>query len=113
MMAEKARLFADETTRAKILSTRNPATIKKLGRQVRNFDHHVRMSICVEARGHAGLFELASARVVFIFLSREFFAKRPPSPTTVAHRCGRRAARILFLPGTLQSFRRTLQCTKN
>ena len=47
MMAEKARLFADEITRAKILSTRNPATIKKLGREVRNFDHHVRMSICV------------------------------------------------------------------
>ncbi len=38
MMAEKARLFGDETIRARILTTRDPKTAKELGRQVKNFD---------------------------------------------------------------------------
>ena len=50
MMAEKARLFADEVTRAKILSTRDASVIKKLGRQVRNFNSNV----CVERAYKAG-----------------------------------------------------------
>ena len=37
MMAEKARLFGDEHTRAKILATDSPRDHKALGRQVRNF----------------------------------------------------------------------------
>ncbi|MGV3621240.1 MAG: NADAR family protein [Archangium sp.] len=38
MMAEKARLFRDEETLAKILHTQEPAAVKKLGREVRNYD---------------------------------------------------------------------------
>ncbi len=38
MMAEKARLFADEEVRARILATNDPAKAKKLGREVRGFD---------------------------------------------------------------------------
>ncbi|MBO0937330.1 NADAR family protein [Fibrella sp. HMF5335] len=37
MMAEKARLFNDEETRAKILTSKTPGEAKKLGREVRNF----------------------------------------------------------------------------
>jgi len=38
MMAEKARLFGDEGTRAKILATADPGKVKALGRKVRDFD---------------------------------------------------------------------------
>ena len=38
MMAEKARLFGDTEVRDRILSEYNQMTIKKLGRQVRNYD---------------------------------------------------------------------------
>jgi len=38
MMAEKARLFGDEETRAKVIASRTPAEAKKLGRAVKNFD---------------------------------------------------------------------------
>lgn len=38
MMAEKARLFADEETREKILRAVSPEAAKQLGRQVRGFD---------------------------------------------------------------------------
>lgn len=38
MMAEKARLFKDEATLAKILKSNSPAEAKKLGRQVKNFN---------------------------------------------------------------------------
>ncbi|PTT79302.1 DUF1768 domain-containing protein [Pelomonas sp. HMWF004] len=41
MMAEKARLFADEGTRARILAARTPAEAKKLGRGVAGFDDAV------------------------------------------------------------------------
>lgn len=37
MMAAKARCFHDEFMLHKILAEKNPAVIKKLGRQVRNF----------------------------------------------------------------------------
>ena len=37
MMGEKARLFGDEETRAKILASNHPGDAKKLGRQVRGF----------------------------------------------------------------------------
>ena len=39
MMAEKARLFSDDAILAKILDAPHPGAAKKLGRQVRNFDH--------------------------------------------------------------------------
>lgn len=38
MMAEKARIFCDEKTREKILCTADPERIKKLGREVKNFN---------------------------------------------------------------------------
>ena len=38
MMAEKARLFHDETKLSKIIDARSPAIAKKLGRQVASFD---------------------------------------------------------------------------
>jgi ribA/ribD-fused uncharacterized protein len=41
MMAEKARLFGDEESRAKILATDDPAYAKKLGRGVKSFDEAV------------------------------------------------------------------------
>lgn len=53
MMAEKARLFGDEATRAKILATHDPAEAKALGREVRDFDEarwrEHRFGIVVEA----------------------------------------------------------------
>ena len=38
MMAQKARLFNDEETLAKIIAAKTPAEAKKLGRAVRNFN---------------------------------------------------------------------------
>lgn len=38
MMAEKARLFKDETALAEIIKTKNPSNAKKLGRSVQGFD---------------------------------------------------------------------------
>ena len=38
MMAEKARLFGDQETLAKIMATTNPREHKELGRQVKGFD---------------------------------------------------------------------------
>jgi ribA/ribD-fused uncharacterized protein len=48
MMAEKARLFEDAETRAKILSTQSPDHMKKLGREVRNFNPRVWDAHCDE-----------------------------------------------------------------
>ncbi len=48
MMAEKARLFRDEETRARILRAQCPDVMKKLGRQVRNFDESVWEEHCDE-----------------------------------------------------------------
>ncbi len=41
MMAEKARLFGDEETRARILKTTSPGEAKRFGRDVRGFDESV------------------------------------------------------------------------
>ncbi|TGE26679.1 NADAR family protein [Hymenobacter metallicola] len=38
MMAEKARLFQDEPTRAAILAAKTPNDAKRLGRKIKNFD---------------------------------------------------------------------------
>ena len=40
MMAEKARLFADDVALEKILAASSPAQAKKLGRTVKGFDEH-------------------------------------------------------------------------
>ena len=41
MMAEKARLFADEATLARILAARSPAEAKKLGREIQGFQPEI------------------------------------------------------------------------
>ncbi|MCB1515203.1 MAG: NADAR family protein [Hyphomicrobiaceae bacterium] len=41
MMAEKARLFGDEATRAKVLAASSPGAAKALGREVSGFDDAV------------------------------------------------------------------------
>lgn len=51
MMAEKARLFADEATRAAILQAPHPDEAKKLGRSVQNFN---------ETRWNATRFEVVA-----------------------------------------------------
>lgn len=38
MMAEKAKLFGDESTASRIMAAKHPAEVKKLGREVRDFD---------------------------------------------------------------------------
>jgi ribA/ribD-fused uncharacterized protein len=59
MMAEKARLFADEEIRSKILTATHPKQAKDYGRKVRNFDpvlwEEQRLSIVV--RGNLAKFE--------------------------------------------------------
>jgi ribA/ribD-fused uncharacterized protein len=59
MMAEKARLFADEEIRSKILTVQHPKQAKDYGRKVRNFDPTLwekqRLSIVVE--GNLAKFE--------------------------------------------------------
>jgi ribA/ribD-fused uncharacterized protein len=53
MMAEKAALFGDQATRARVLQAPNPGAAKALGRQVRGFDEATwmehRFSIVVRA----------------------------------------------------------------
>lgn len=41
MMAEKARLFGDDDVLRQILLSDNPEKIKKLGREIRGFDHEI------------------------------------------------------------------------
>lgn len=58
MMAEKARLFGDEGTRAKILATASPRQQKRLGRQVEGFDDAVwdRERVGIVVRGNLAKF---------------------------------------------------------
>lgn len=59
MMAEKARLFDDETTRQRILAAPSPSVAKKLGREVAHFDENAwageRFSLVV--RGNQAKFQ--------------------------------------------------------
>ncbi|WP_427965751.1 NADAR family protein [Altererythrobacter sp.] len=48
MMAEKARVFGDEQTRAQILEARDPGTQKALGRRVRGFSQDEWDSVACE-----------------------------------------------------------------
>jgi ribA/ribD-fused uncharacterized protein len=58
MMAEKARLFGDDETRAKILAAAHPHAAKKLGRQVKGFDENLWCSARwdIVTRGNAAKF---------------------------------------------------------
>lgn len=48
MMAEKARLFDNEEIRKKIIECKSPAEVKKLGRQVTNFNQEIWQNNCFE-----------------------------------------------------------------
>ena len=48
MMAEKARLFGDEETRAQILKAGGPKAAKQLGRQVKGFKEDVWVEACLK-----------------------------------------------------------------
>lgn len=58
MMAEKARLFGDSETRAKILASDSPREHKALGRQVRGFDQALweRERLAIVIRGNVAKF---------------------------------------------------------
>jgi ribA/ribD-fused uncharacterized protein len=58
MMAEKARLFADEETRQAIVGAKTAAEAKNLGRQVRNYDDQAWSNARFEAvvRGNVAKF---------------------------------------------------------
>lgn len=58
MMAEKARLFRDESTRAKILASSSPREHKALGRAVANFDSAAWEAACLDivVRGNLAKF---------------------------------------------------------
>jgi ribA/ribD-fused uncharacterized protein len=58
MMAEKARLFGDEETRARILATDSPREHKALGRRVKGFDAARWTEVCREIvyRGNVAKF---------------------------------------------------------
>ena len=58
MMAEKARLFGDSETRAKILASDSPREHKALGRQVRGFDQALweRERLAIVIRGNLAKF---------------------------------------------------------
>jgi len=48
MMAEKARLFGDNESLAKIMASKSPREQKKLGRKVKNFDPFKWSEVCKE-----------------------------------------------------------------
>jgi hypothetical protein len=72
VMAEKARLFDDEATRAAILQARHPNDAKKLGRGVQNFDgarwEAARFNIVVQ--GNAAKFSQHPALQEFLLQTR-------------------------------------------
>lgn len=59
MMAEKARLFGDEETRARIVEADGPDAAKKLGRRVRGFEESVleRERFAIVVAGNRAKFE--------------------------------------------------------
>jgi len=48
MMVEKAKLFNDNHIVSEIFKTSNPATVKALGRKVKNFDYYVWLRHCFD-----------------------------------------------------------------
>lgn len=68
MMAEKARLFEDSDTEEKIMLNQDPAKIKTLGRQVKNFDEMLwnkyKYTIVLEGNFH----KFSQNRSLFYFL---------------------------------------------
>lgn len=73
MMAEKARLFHDESTLAEVLDAQSPAIAKKLGRKVAGFNDQVwlphRWDIVV--RGNAAKFSQHESLKAFLLQTRD------------------------------------------
>ena len=55
MMASKARLFGDDTALSAILASDDPREQKRLGRQVRHFDHELWQTLCENIVLHGNL----------------------------------------------------------
>ena len=55
MMASKARLFGDDTALSAILASDDPREQKRLGRQVRHFDHDLWQTECENIVLHGNL----------------------------------------------------------
>jgi ribA/ribD-fused uncharacterized protein len=73
MMAEKARLFGDEETRARILTATSPGEAKRLGRDVRGFDESVwgRSRVEFVVRGNLAKFGQNSELSSFLLNTRD------------------------------------------
>ena len=62
MMASKARLFGDNTALSAILTSDDPQEQKRLGRQVRHFDHKLWQSECENIVLHGNLAKFSQTR---------------------------------------------------
>lgn len=73
MMAEKARIFGDAAARMKILAATDPMKMKKLGRQVKNFDAKIwdEVAPAVVFRGNLAKFSQNAALMAFLLSTGE------------------------------------------
>ena len=73
MMAEKARLFKDNRSLAKILAASHPGEAKKLGRQVKGFDQDkwLKHRSPIVVRGNVGKFSQNEALKEFLLNTQE------------------------------------------
>lgn len=84
MMAEKARLFEDEKTLARILAAPSPGAAKALGRQVRNFSEEQWDAACFDivARGNTAKFgQNAALREYLLNTGGKVLAEASPVDT--------------------------------
>lgn len=84
MMSEKARIFHDEVTRKKILQATEPDVIKRLGREVLNFDATVwdAESYNIVVRGNLAKFsQNESLRQVLLATGMSILAEASPYDT--------------------------------
>jgi ribA/ribD-fused uncharacterized protein len=73
MMAEKARLFGDNSTREKILSAGHPRAAKQLGRGVRDFDEEIwgQYRYAIVVRGNEAKFTQNAALKSFLLNTKK------------------------------------------
>lgn len=73
MMAEKARLFGDEDSVARILSVETPREAKKLGRRVTPFDHELWNERCFDivVRGNVAKFSTDPRLLEFLLATAD------------------------------------------
>ena len=70
MMASKARLFSDDTALSAILASDDPREQKRLGRQVRHFDHDSWQSECENIVLHGNLAKFSQNEKMRLVLIR-------------------------------------------